>query len=94
MTIAKTFRDSWFILLCTPVWVCALCEAPFAVHGFFVLVMLLAAPFEYLRMWRRSKQDEERRRRICGECVHCGYDLIGNVSGVCPECGTFTQVQR
>lgn len=21
-------------------------------------------------------------------CVACGYDLTGNVSGVCPECGT------
>ena len=20
-------------------------------------------------------------------CVNCGYDLTGNVSGVCPECG-------
>jgi hypothetical protein len=22
-----------------------------------------------------------------GQCRHCGYDLTGNVSGVCPECG-------
>jgi hypothetical protein len=22
-----------------------------------------------------------------GHCPHCGYDLTGNVSGVCPECG-------
>jgi hypothetical protein len=21
-------------------------------------------------------------------CVNCGYDLAGNTSGVCPECGT------
>jgi hypothetical protein len=21
-------------------------------------------------------------------CSHCGYDLTGNISGVCPECGT------
>ena len=26
-----------------------------------------------------------RRRR--GRCTTCGYDLTGNVSGVCPECG-------
>lgn len=24
-----------------------------------------------------------------GECVRCGYDLTGNVSGKCPECGTI-----
>jgi hypothetical protein len=23
-----------------------------------------------------------------GHCVACGYDLTGNVSGRCPECGT------
>lgn len=23
-----------------------------------------------------------------GHCWKCGYDLTGNVSGVCPECGT------
>ena len=28
-----------------------------------------------------------RRRRKRGECVACGYNLTGNVSGVCPECG-------
>ncbi|NLE60662.1 MAG: hypothetical protein GX616_20140 [Planctomycetes bacterium] len=26
-----------------------------------------------------------RRKRGC--CANCGYDLTGNVSGVCPECG-------
>jgi len=31
-----------------------------------------------------------RRRRACGggRCTACGYDLTGNASGVCPECGT------
>jgi hypothetical protein len=31
-----------------------------------------------------------RRRRIPGDepfCANCGYNLTGNVSGVCPECG-------
>jgi hypothetical protein len=23
-----------------------------------------------------------------GNCTRCGYDLTGNISGVCPECGT------
>jgi hypothetical protein len=31
-----------------------------------------------LRRWRRRKR---------GLCIHCGYDLTGNTSGVCPECG-------
>jgi len=28
-----------------------------------------------------------RRRRSAGLCPVCGYNLTGNVSGVCPECG-------
>lgn len=33
--------------------------------------------------------DEYRRRRAARRegCRSCGYDLTGNVSGVCPECG-------
>ena len=31
-----------------------------------------------LRRWRRKKK---------GLCLKCGYDLTGNESGVCPECG-------
>ena len=26
-------------------------------------------------------------RSAGGQCARCGYDLTGNVSGVCPECG-------
>jgi hypothetical protein len=29
-----------------------------------------------------------RRMRSKGRCRSCSYDLTGNVSGVCPECGT------
>jgi len=27
------------------------------------------------------------RVKSAGQCAHCGYNLTGNVSGVCPECG-------
>ena len=30
------------------------------------------------------------RRRPAGMCPSCGYDLTGNVSGACPECGRST----
>ena len=29
-----------------------------------------------------------RRRTTEGHCQKCGYDLTGNPSGVCPECGS------
>lgn len=27
------------------------------------------------------------RRRVEGHCCYCDYDLTGNESGICPECG-------
>ena len=34
------------------------------------------------RRWQR------RRHAARGRCPACGYDLTGNASGTCPECGT------
>jgi hypothetical protein len=28
-----------------------------------------------------------RKYRTPGRCTGCGYDLTGNISGICPECG-------
>lgn len=33
-----------------------------------------------------------RRRALPGACRRCGYNLAGNVSGRCPECGTAVVV--
>jgi hypothetical protein len=35
---------------------------------------------------RRRRRREARLRRL-GRCLQCEYDLTGNVSGICPECG-------
>ena len=38
---------------------------------------------------RHVHRTETRRvRRRLGLCRDCGYNLTGNESGVCPECGT------
>ncbi len=39
----------------------------------------------YVRM--RGRLSTVDRRRLKGQCIGCGYDLRGNVSGICPECG-------
>ncbi len=31
-------------------------------------------------------------RSLLGSCLHCEYDLQGNESGVCPECGEAVEV--
>jgi hypothetical protein len=48
-----------------------------------VLVVLSAYPaFAFIRGPLR-----QYRRRRNGLCTKCAYNLTGNVSGVCPECG-------
>ena len=41
--------------------------------------------------WTLFEFCKSRRARYgAGRCARCGYDLTGNVSGVCPECGAKT----
>ena len=49
----------------------------------WVPLLTFATPAALL--WRR-----DRRRIPPGHCLNCGYNLTGNVSGVCPECGEKT----
>lgn len=51
--------------------------------------LLLGTALTTVYAWRR------RRRLQTGHCMTCGYDLAGNVSAVCPECGnTATESDR
>jgi hypothetical protein len=47
-------------------------------------------PLACLACWARVAIRRRTRRRR-GACVHCGYCLIGNRSGRCPECGAAIQ---
>lgn len=44
------------------------------------LPFLIGAPVT-IHLWRRDRRPRK------GHCRECGYDLTGNESGVCPECG-------
>ena len=47
-----------------------------------VVVAFSALPaYSAIRRRQISKRDDE-------SCENCGYNLTGNTSGVCPECGT------
>jgi len=50
----------------------------------WVLATLLAA-YPAVALARGPLRRHRRRRK--GLCLKCGYNLTGNVSGVCPECG-------
>lgn len=36
----------------------------------------------------------DRRRFPAGHCWKCGYNLTGNVSGVCSECGSAIEIEE
>ena len=46
-----------------------------ALFSAYPMVAFIRGP---VRRWRRRRN---------GWCLACGYDMQGNVSGVCPECG-------
>jgi len=58
--------------------------AAFGAIGIILFGMVVAVPF-FWRRWHDWKLRQWRRQH--GLCQSCGYDLTGNVSGVCPECG-------
>jgi hypothetical protein len=52
----------------------------------YPLVATAILPACWIRWFRRRRRSIARFRKR--QCLECGYDLTGNVSGVCPECGT------
>lgn len=51
------------------------------------LVVLLSLMLPALWM-RRLRRESARKRRRMNQCIACGYSLMGNTSGTCPECGS------
>ncbi|MDB5290092.1 MAG: hypothetical protein JWL69_1333 [Phycisphaerales bacterium] len=44
-------------------------------------------PWQWLLLRRLLRLQRTAQRAERGQCRICGYDLTGNVSGTCPECG-------
>jgi len=49
---------------------------------------MILVPLTVLPTIRGVRRIRWRRRRVAGLCRQCGYNLTGNTSGVCPECGS------
>jgi hypothetical protein len=84
--LVRSLEKAWdyedYVRQSAPLWVyCLGLLLPFALG-------LILAAFLYwqCRVWRRLGR--------AGVCRTCGYDLTGNVSGVCPECGTPRESAR
>jgi hypothetical protein len=54
-----------------------------AIPYWAISACLLVLPAAWLVHFHRRSV-----RHAGGRCAACGYDLRGNISGVCPECGT------
>lgn len=52
---------------------------------FFGLIPAGLVAGSYARAWMRRIEGLERHGE--NRCSDCGYDLAGNVTGICPECG-------
>ena len=60
----------------------------------FSLVLPLWIPFVLLAIPTLVLWHRDRRCSPTGHCQRCGYDLTGNVSGRCPECGQGIRAQH
>lgn len=54
---------------------------------FLGLVFLLGGSVGVVRGFRTRRRMIARMRHEAGFCFQCGYNLTGNTSGACPECG-------
>jgi hypothetical protein len=66
----------------------------------FVSPAILVFPMVIWLQFRITRRPVRRhlRKQLCEKgipfCIECGYDLKGNESGRCPECGTPSQVRK
>ncbi len=89
--VSRPFRRRWFSFACGPTSALVMCHADLVpvsrwdhltVPIWLVAGITGAFPMIWLAFALRRRR---RRRQNC--CMACGYDLTGNVSGICPECG-------
>jgi hypothetical protein len=83
-------------------WVCRWASQPWWIGGFMVGPTGVPREIHYWPLWQLASGlllstaslwlvgGKPPKRRI-RSCVNCGYDLMGNVTGICSECGSCDQ---
>ena len=86
-TLWRRWRFASLVLSVPLLAVCLLVGEPFAIL-LYLGNLLLPTETVFFAPGRVS-EDEARANYRCDplHCGRCNYDLTGNVSGVCPECG-------
>ena len=80
----------WVLLILLMVYMMTRQTTPDSLFGLVPVIVVLLCPYVLIVLFRRRIQRSLWRQLTeCGVpcCIKCGYDLTGNVSGVCPECG-------
>lgn len=75
--------DDWFLPLDLGV------QFRFATLPF--LTVLILGGVQWYTIVRIIELSGQCRKPEAGKCIECGYNLLGNVSGVCPECGAVIE---
>ncbi len=60
----------------------------------FWALMLITGAIPVLSIVRCAVHNCRRRTTGPKDCPHCGYDLTGNESGICPECGSPVEREK
>ena len=58
-------------------------QLDFMIPVWSLVVLVLVLPVLIFSRWAKARYRSKR-----STCLACGYNLTGNTSGVCPECGT------
>jgi hypothetical protein len=58
------------------------------------IVLALAAVLMLISVRMILKRRRLARKHELNRCLQCNYDLTGNESGICPECGTATEASH
>ena len=64
----------------------------FSVACYAVLYSLMFGMFAFMYWWGIPNLRKRLIRQLPDHCRVCGYDLIGNLKGICPECGSKNDV--
>ena len=94
LVVHALVRDYWLAAaLAAPIAAALAHVAAGLLLGQLLPVFLITFPFAYVGSWGMALAVgipfRVRRRPVPPDhCQACGYNLTGNISGVCPECGT------
>ena len=91
IAVAAGVALSWLVLLAVQhvalVYIRTHIFARITVFMIVPAIMSLIVYGALTHLFMRLHEARETRRRRKGLCLQCGYNLTGNVSGVCSECG-------